>query len=201
MAGYTAIEDAGDTLVGLLRDRMSALLDTEEIALASPDSVGKNDKIRLSLYLYRVTESAHLKNQRRRSVDATTTAGSPLELDLHYVLTAHPSQTGNDETAKSGEQHRVLGRAMQVLHDDAIVRGSDLAGSLTGEPLHLSIESEPPGSVVNVWSTFDEKPFRPSVTYVVGPVAIESGREEEVPRVVESTGESHSAVGEGPGDG
>lgn len=196
MAGYSAIADVGETLVELLREEMSALVDSSEVALASPDAVGQGDDVRLTLFLYRVTENAHLKNQPRQAVDATTDRDAPLEVDLHYVLTAHPSTTGSDETAKSKEQHTVLGRAMQVLADNAIVRGSALEGTLAGEDLYVSIEPDSAGELQNVWSTFQDEPFRPSVTYLVGPVAIESTEEESAARIV-SRSMSSDPGGEG----
>lgn len=188
MADYAAIADTGETLVELLRDRMGGLIDPDEVALASPENVGGGNDWRLTLYLYRVSENGHLPeaDPGTREPDPTVASGSPLVLDLHYLLTAHPSNSGSDGTAKTKEQHSVLGRAMQVLGDNAIVRGSDLKGSLAGgEDLHLAIEPEPTDAVVNMWSTFPDEPFRPSVSYLVTPVVIESTREEPTGRVVE----------------
>lgn len=188
MAGYAAIADVGETLVALLQDRMGDLIDQDEVALASPDDVGGGNDWRLTLYLYDVSESGHLRNAESggRGPDPTVTPGSPLVLDLHYLLTAHPSTGGSDGTAKTKEQHSVLGRAMQVLNDNAILRGSELKGSLSGEEdLHFTIEPESMDAVTNLWSTFPDEPFRPSVSYLVTPVVIDSTREEPVGRVVE----------------
>lgn len=188
MADYTAIAGVGETLVELLQDRMENFIDGDEIALASPNDVGQGNDWRLTLYLYRVSESSHMKNAepRGQAPDPTVTKGSPLVLDLHYLLTAHPSKGRSDGTAKTTEQHSVLGRAMQVFRDNAIIRGSDLKGSLGAEDkLHLTIESESMDAMVNMWSTFPEQPFHPSVSYLVTPVVIDSRREEPVKRIVE----------------
>lgn len=196
MAEYAAIGDVGQTLVALLQDRMADLIDRDEVALASPDAVGQGNDWRLTLYLYRVAENGHLKNAEPhgRPPDPTTTPGDPLVLDLHYLLTAHPSKSGSDGTAKTTEQHSVLGRAMQVLQDHAILRGSDLKGSLGDEALHLSIQPESMDAVMNMWSTFPEEPFRPSVSYLVTPVVIDSRREQPVQRVVERRLEEYTAI-------
>jgi hypothetical protein len=203
MAGYTAIEDVGDTVVGLLRDGMADLVDSDEIELASPATVGKNDDVRLTVFLYRVTENAELKNQPRQQVDEATVREAPLELDLHYLMTAHPAKPGKGKgkTAKTVEQHRVLGRAMQVLYDNSVLRGSTLAGSLDDETLYVSMDSQSTDTVVNLWSTFQDKPFRPSVTYLVSPVAIDSTEESATGRVVERTGGEYSFTTEGGDDG
>lgn len=186
MARYSAIADVGDTLVELLQTNMADLIDDNEVGLASPDDMGSGNDFRLTLYLFDVTESPHHKTTDPPPTTHDRTLGSPLVLDLHYLLTAHPSRTGPDGTAKSREQHSVLGRAMQVLHDNAIVRGSVLKGSLAGEePLHISIDPDATEEIVNIWSTFDEKQYRPSVPYLVTPVVIESTRDTDTHRVLE----------------
>ena len=196
MPTYAAIADVGDTLVSLLRDRMGDLITDSDIALASPEQVEPGDDFRLTLYLYDVTENGELSNEPRPAADPTTQEGPPLVLDLYYLLTAHPSKGGNDKrTTKTMEQHSVLGRAMQVLHDDAIVSGSDLKGSLSGgDRIHLSIDSASSDRVVNVWNTFQDTPYRPSVSYVATPVLIESTREEPIQRVIESDIEEYATA-------
>lgn len=192
MAGSSAIADVGQTLVGVLRERMEDLVARNEIALASPDSVESGDDIRLTLYLYSLSESPHLKNERTDS-GSVDRSGHPLALDLHYLLTAHPAHSGADETARTAEQHSVLGRAMQVLQTDSILRGSDLKGSLDNtDELHVTIEQYSTDAIANIWTTFQEQPFRPSVSYIVTPVIIESTRKEEFEGVVRKTVESYS---------
>lgn len=195
MEGYTAIEDVGRTLVALLRDRMGTdLIDQDrEIALSSPNDAGPGDGTRLTIYLYRVTQNGHLMNAQRREVDADHYRRPPLALNLYYLLTAHPSDGGSDGMERTEEQHRVLGRAMQVIHDNSIIRGSDLKGSLADQPdLQVSISPQDMDEVMSIWSTFDETPFQPSVAYLVTPVLIESTEEEEVSRVVERRLEEYS---------
>lgn len=195
MAGYTAVEDVGDTLVTLLRDRMGDLVSKKkEIALASPGDVDRGDDVRLSLYLYRISENSHLKNAEREAVDPNPDRDRPLELELYYLVTAHLPRSGNDPTDKSKEQHRVLGRAMQVLHDNPVVGGSDLAGDLAGgRKLRVTPAAASADEVADVWSTFGETPYQPSVAYLVTPVAIESTREIEAERVRERTLEEYAA--------
>lgn len=202
MAADSAIADVGETLIGVLRDEMGDLVDQDEIALASPSTIGNGNEARLTLFLYRITENADLKNARREAIDPTSTGDpphlqpSPLALDLYYLLTAHPATGGSDETERSGEQHLVLGRAMQVLHDNAIFRGSELRGSLASDPEEERSEEElritvaPTDSpalddLVNLWGTFPDQSFQPSLSYLVSPVRIDSKREIPIGRVVE----------------
>lgn len=195
MGGYGAIEDVGRTLVELLRGQMGTdLIDQDrEIALSPPDATGHGDGARLTLYLYRVSENGHLKNERRPEIDVDRYRGMPLALDLYYLLTAHPSNGGGDGMERTEEQHRVLGRAMQVFYDNSIIRGSDLMGSLGEQAdLQVSIYPQAMDEVMSIWSTFDETPFQPSVAYLVTPVLIESTAEEDVSRIVERRLEGYS---------
>lgn len=193
MAADSAIADVGETLVEMLRDRMDDLVDRDEVALTSPASVGEGTDPRLTLYLYRITENVELKNAERLEVGDGKRREPPLALDLYYLLTAHPSTGGNDDTARSREQHSVLGRAMQVMYDNAVLRGSDLSGSLAGdsdEEVRISMnpmDQQSMDGIVSLWNTFQEQPFQPSVSYLVSPVSIASTREDAVPRVVEKT--------------
>lgn len=192
MAGYSAIADVGETLVEVLKDRMETLVDRDEVALASPGGIEASDEQRLTLYLYRIAENDYLMNTGTQETDVNRVSPAPLALDLYYLLTAYPSESGTDETTRTKEQHRVLGRAMQVLRDESVLRGSDLAGSLTEQRnlrvSRVSMNPESMDEVVNVWNTFQEKPFQPSISYLVGPVFIESTKEQEVDRVTERTG-------------
>ena len=201
MAEYNAIAEVGHTLVDLLEDRMDDLLDRGDVALASPDDQGeRGNDWRLTLYLYDVAENGHLANADRGDVAPDTGAvpDSPLVLDLQYLLTAHPTTGGNDGTQKTKEQHEVLGRAMQVFQDNAVLGGSDLRDSLTGEEsLRISIERESLDTVMNVWNTFPDQPYQPSVAYLVTPVTVDSRRQTPVQQVVERTVEERSIVGEG----
>lgn len=202
MAGRSAIADVGQTLVELLRTEMSDLVGRDEIALAAPSTVENGTDARLTLYLYRLTETADLKNVRPRVVDETTVRPPPLALDLYYLLTAHPSAGGADETERSEEQHTVLGRAMQVLHENRVVRGTALAGTLADhdEEVRLTVEATDPPSLetmVSLWGTFPDQPFQPSVSYLVSPVRIETP-DRSVSRVVEKEDRYHGGVGEAP---
>lgn len=199
MAEYEAITDVGETLVTMLRDRMGDLISREkEIALVSPGDVGAGNDIRLSLFLFQVAEDGHRRNAERRMVSSERVRNSPLELDLHYLLTAHPSKGSGDPTSTTKEQHSVLGRAMQVLHDTPVLRGSDLTGSLAGsQEFRVLQDPKPTDEILNIWNTFAEKPYQPSVSYLVTPITIESTRERTTARIRERTIEEDMRTGRG----
>lgn len=184
MGDHAAIADAGRTLVELLRDRMTGtgLLSTNQIVLASPVDDDLNNDVRLTVFLFDVRGTTPMEGAQR---DAGPDGS--LGLDLKYLLTAHPGKenSSTSTTARTANEHTVLGRAMQVLRDNAIIEGPDLQGSLStdDERIEVSLLAESTDSVVNMWNTFGNEPYRPSVAYLATPVEIESRREKPVERV------------------
>lgn len=187
MSDYTAIADVGETLIDMLRENMGDLIPTDSIVMVSPGEIEGTDSVRLSLFLYQVIENVHLRNQEMQIIDSTMLKYPPLALDLFYMLTSYPSSGIQDKTERTKEEHSILGRAMQVLNDNAILTGSALRGSLTENSDELRITSSPLSldDITKIWNTFQDKPFRPSVFYLVTPVKIESDREKDAGRVVE----------------
>lgn len=200
MAAPTAIADAGETLVDLLIDQMDASVNDKQVVLSSPERVKDNDTVRLTVYLYDVSQNAHMQNKEPPlPPDATVRPGDPLRLDLRYLVTAYPSTGNGDETANTAAQHEVLGDAMRVLNDNPVVAGTDLAGAFEGDDaLYVSEAEEAMDTVVSVWNTFGDRPYRPSVAYLVTPVVIDSAHEEAVGRVEERELAGPSGGGDGP---
>lgn len=186
MSNYKAIADVGYTLIKLLRDEMENFgVDRESIVLFSPGEIDSNDNIRLSLFLYQVLENVHLKNQELQLSGPTKLTFPPLTLELYYILTSHPPSGSQDKTEKSREEHEVLGRAVSVLYDHSVLKGSNLMGDLSeDEELHITMTSLSLEDLTKIWTTFPNKPFRPSVCYLVTPVRIDSEREMGVQRVI-----------------
>lgn len=190
MADHTAIAEVGRSFVDLLRDRMRSppragdpdpeIKNDSDVQLGSPDRI---DGARLSVFLYRVEENPHTTNDRREHLTPQADRPAPLELDLYYLVTAYPVE-GDDETVRSEDQHTVLGRVMQIVRDEGALRDTFLEGSLAGGPeLPIAPAALPIEDVTNVWSTFDSVTYQPSVSYVIGPVAIDSLRETASNRV------------------
>jgi len=185
MSDYSAIADVGETLIGLLRDNMEGLITADSIILASPGDIDSKDNVRLSLFLYQVLENAHLKNQEMQAADPTKLVFPPQALELYYLLTSHVSSGEQDRTEKTLEEHRVLGRALQIMHDNPVLSGSLLKGNLDkSDELHITLTSLSTDDLTRIWTTFQGRPLRSSVCYVVTPVRIDSVREIGVQRVI-----------------
>ena len=168
------IQDVSQTLLDLVK---TAGIDAE---LASPKSA--NPK-RLTIFLYKVHENPYLKNAEN-STPTTDINGNlvqnqaPLTLDLYYLLTAH-SHGANGMF----EAHKALSRAMRVLYDNGIVRGSllhtvDPTTGLTDKSvLRVTLNPITMEDMTRIWSVFPDMPYEISVTYLVTPVEIESSRQ------------------------
>jgi hypothetical protein len=186
MANYTVIADVGETLIELLRDNMEDLIARDSIILFSPGEI-EDDSTRLSLFMYQVVENDYLKNQEMRQVNSTALQYPPITLDLFYMMTSYPSTSIPDRTDRTLEEHRILGRAMRIFYDNAILRGSLLRGSLAGtdEELRIVLTTMNMENITQMWNSFEGKPYRPSVFYQVTPVPIDSTRQRDVDRVIE----------------
>jgi len=190
MAAYTAIADVSATLLGLLRDQFAARddvfsMDEAAVSLVAPDEVDEESETRLSLSLYRIEENASMKNtDLGHTGDPNVSQEPPLVLDLYYLVTAYPGSA--DGTAATVEQQRVLGLAMQTFHDNAVLSGEQLTGSLDAEAeLQLSLVNTSVDELTGLWTTYPDASFQPSVVYHVGPILIDSRQREEITPVTD----------------
>jgi len=183
MSNFTAIAGVSRTLQSLLRDRMESPV---PVTIAPPDvKVSSITEKRLNFYLYQVTENSYQKNQEIPGHGHPSAYGHPpLSLDLHYLLTAY----GSNETAEDAdlEAQQILGDAMRVLHDHAIItpdlhkEGNPseliLDASLLGEFERIKITLQPMTleDFSKIWTALPQANFRRSVAYQVSVVQIES---------------------------
>jgi hypothetical protein len=189
MANYDAIGTVSEAIIETLRsqihDRENVIsLNRNDISLTSPDDVGSDSDTRLSVYLYKVERN---KQQQPQTItEDNVRKGSPLSLELHYLMTAYPSTAGADETTNNRDQHSVLGLAMQVLHDNSGLDTERLGASFRDDPTpNIRMDTESETTVSRIWDSFRDVPLYPSVTYTVSPVLLDSRRKEEIQRVSE----------------
>lgn len=186
MSDYRAIADIGETLIELLRDNMQDLIPRRQsIVMASPGEIETNDDVRPSLFLYQVLENVHLKNREMQIKDPKTLVFPPIALDLYYMLTSYPSGV-QDITESTKEEHSILGRVIQIINDNAILKGSVLKENLVmnGYDLHITLSPLSLDDMTKMWTTFPGKTFRSSICCLVTPVIIDTKREITVQRVM-----------------
>jgi len=185
MSDYTAIADLGESLIRLLRNGMNDLVKPESIVLLSPADV-ENQDIRLTLFLYTITENNYLKNQEPIQKDPGRQLSPALHLDLHYLLTTYASDQIPDRTERTLEEQRILGRAMLILHDHALLTGSLLQGALAGsdDEFRISIQTLTLEDQNRIWSAFPNRSFRASVAYLLSAASLDSTRSSDSQRVL-----------------
>jgi len=200
MGDHSIIADVNDVLVRLLTTGMQSAFPTDppDISLKSPSEVatdGDTGKRQVSLFLFRVVEDADLGNRAAAEADPTSERRLPLQLRLHYLVTPYSKDRA--------DEHRIFGRALQVLHDHDSLDESDTTaerGNFAGSDDELRLVFRPLDieAATQVWNALSI-PYRLSACYEVGPVAIDSQRAREVRRVVEGRMRHGVPVREGVG--
>lgn len=181
MSASTAIGDVTLSLRDLLVNGQKPQKpeDRFEVSLKSPadETIGANTP-KINLYLFRIEENSFAKNRDWQAAGAEILHKQPLSLNLFYVLTPYARE--------QEDGHRVLGEAMRILYDNAIIEPSLLRESLehTAEALKLDLCPFNLEELTRVWNAFNI-PYRLSVCYQVRIVFIDSAVERTVARVRE----------------
>ena len=189
MSKHTVLQDIGLTLKHLLEKNIPpTLVSPDNIELESPNKAGDESVRRVSLFLFKVEENPHLKNQERHRMDHTKLKPAPLSLDLYYLITPF----ANDRS----DEHLILGKVMQIVYDHAIIRVPVLRGDLEGsdDEFRVTLFSLPFEEMFQLWQSFSERSFNLSVCYKVTPVEIDSTREIDANRVVEKQDQYYQKV-------
>jgi hypothetical protein len=184
MGDYTVLAEAGESLVSILWEeiqidpQINSLIDNENrISLDSPFDLQDNDSVKLSIYLYRITENASTKNRFPVQGNGIQSRKPPLTLDLHYLVTPLVGTVT--------DQQIILGKVIQVFYDRSILQGTDLTGSLaaSGEEVRLILNPVALEETTRVWQAM-EMSYRLSLVYLLRVVMVDSRREQFVQPVI-----------------
>jgi len=182
MANSDVISAVSETLEKRLTAGLSTLGPPPPIArlhdLVTPVT---NDPPTVTLFLYQIFEDPSVRNRvtTTRVVNGDLRSlKQPLGLCLHYMVTAW----GGDRHT----EQRMLGRVLQVLHDDAILDGLELSGVLAGTPAQLlvSLAALELEDRARVWSAIGQT-YRLSVNYEVRVVNVDAQTETSATPVLE----------------
>jgi Pvc16 N-terminal domain len=127
----------------------------------------------VTLFLYQILEDPSVRNRAgtQRIVNGEALRRrQPLGLRLQYMITAW----GGDRHT----EQRMLGRVLQVLYDDAILEGLDLAAGLAGsdEQIDVSLSPIELEDRARVWSAIGQT-YRLSINYQVRVVRVNAETE------------------------
>jgi hypothetical protein len=188
MSDYNVIRAVGQTLKQLLWSKMepdgtihSIIAHEWQISLKPPFKLitdTEPDEDYLSLYLYRVIENGEMKNRPLELKDTNILRYPPLSLNLFYLITPLVRNIPDRFDIEMEYDHLLLGKAMEILYDNAILKGADLRGVLanTAEELRIILNPISMEDINKIWSAF-MRPYRLAVSYEVKVIYIDSERE------------------------
>ncbi|MFI1018341.1 DUF4255 domain-containing protein [Streptomyces sp. NPDC020965] len=178
MGDFGVISDVSTVIVETLTRSLRGLsqVDPPIAELNDLSETVQTSPPKLTVFLYEIAEDPTSRNRppvRSLPPDAPTTRKPPMALLLRYLVTPW----GGDPPT----QHRMLGRALQALYDDAILDGVQLTGSLaaTNDALHVSLTPLTLDQKSWIWYAI-QKPYRLSLNYEVRVVNLDSAAATEV---------------------
>ena len=180
MAEYTALVEAGNALVELLRERMTPepISNGELIALRSPH---ESENCQLSVWLFHIEEDSHNNQAGYYQPSKEIQRIQPSNFQLNFLITAHSKAPSN---LREADRYRIIGSALQVIKDEPLLGKRFLSGSLleTGAQLHLSVERPNFDQMIKIWNN-NASPYKLSIICKALSVAIDSKRTRRVGRV------------------
>lgn len=176
MADFSIISDVSNEVLKLLRDNICPELiqSPESIALASPTD--KNADFQLGLYLYDIQELREYQRLDTIRLKGNQVQYPPKPLNLFFALYIN---TKSQLMSNAENEQRILGRAMQVLMDHAILYETteeETSASITLLPLSFEEKTK-------IWSVINV-PYQLGVYFSVAPVLLSSRRIRSFKRVV-----------------
>jgi hypothetical protein len=166
VSDFGVIADVSATLQSVLTNALSVLQPPPAPVAQVHDLQGTipTNPARLTIFLYEVVEDPSARNRPRvKGVvpPDVTLQKPPMALILRYMLTPWSGDRLTD--------HRILGRAMQVLYDAAIISGPQLVGTTlagTDATIKVTLELITLEDRARVWYSV-QQPYRLSVNYEV----------------------------------
>lgn len=192
MPNSSVIADVSLTLQQVLTDAFSTLVPGPPVAeVHDLHGAISTTPARMTIFLFDTIEDPAVRNQRPRRGIASpdiTQRRPQVPLILRYLLTPWSGDRVTDQ--------RLLGHALQTLHDDAILSGPQLQGGLEGssEAIKLKLAPLTLEEQTRVWHAV-QRPYRLSLTYEVRVIRIDSDDVRTSPPVLSRT--LGVAVGEG----
>lgn len=179
MSGYNIISDVTEAIIKILRAGMvpDIIPNTEAIGACHPSDKGD---IVLGINLYDVKRNTDVVEMNGVPVGKNKMRSPSLYLDLYYMITAY---SASDIRFRSIEEAKILGRAIQLLEGNSMLKGDILGKSAglkyTPKLEFLELESEEKTRLWNI----PEVPYKLSIFYKVYPVEIESLKISDITRV------------------
>lgn len=183
MAKYTIISDIGKGIIALLRDKLvpEPVDKAESIGICDPKERGGYI---VGVHPYDIKEDTSGRAAENKTLPDGSVQDPPAMVELYYVISV--SSKAEIET-KALDEAKIIGKIIQVFKDNPTIPARYMPNN-AGMPIEnvpismLPINME---EKVKIWTMFGE-PYKLSVFYVVGPVAIDSGNIHKAKKRVET---------------
>lgn len=179
---YTVSASVSNGILQLLRKHMvpDLIASREEIGLCTPEEHGD---LVLGLCLYDIRENDEMRINGMVPLDEQYQQYPPMYLNLYYMITAY---SNIDIRYREEENHRILTKTMQVLHDYPLLDGKTLETVPASLPdsLHIQYQNMTMQEKLEIWQNRKSE-CRLSLYYCVAPVKLDSTVKKEISRVRE----------------
>ncbi|MEM4988040.1 DUF4255 domain-containing protein [Collimonas sp. H4R21] len=205
MSNSLAIAAATATLQALVGQgvRTEPDLNDTTVTTLSPDKArdSNNSANQINLFLYQMLPNAAWRNRDMpRQVMPGETGMPPLALDLYFLMTAY----GRNNDVTQPFSHQLLGRAMSVLYDHALLGPDEIRAAITAsmpnsdldrqlERVRITLQPLSLEEISKLWTGFQTQ-YRLSVAYAVSVVLLESTQPVKTPIPVLTRGPGDSGV-------
>ena len=183
MGKYTSIAEVGMAIVRLLRRELvpDTLQNPGAIGLCSPTDRGD---YMVGIHLYDIRESEELRVNTMIARGAQELLYPPSYVNLYYMITV--TSTG-DIKYRSEEEHKILGRIVQVLADYPCLDRETLEPVTSRKQLdvELSMQNLTLEDKMRIYSV-PNAGYKLSLFYRAAPVEIESKKSRRTVRVMEA---------------
>ena len=183
MAKYTIISDIGKGLVSLLRDKLvpEPVDKGESIGICDPKERGGYI---VGIHPYDIKEDTSGGATENTTLPDGSVQDPPAMIELYYVVSV--CSKAEIET-KALDEAKIIGKIIQIFKDNPTIPPRYMPNNV-GMPIEnvpismlpLNMEEK-----VKVWTMFGE-PYKLSVFYVVGPIAIDSENIHKAKKKVET---------------
>lgn len=184
MADYTALVEAGESLVELLRTSLTPepIDNRELITLCSPHESEDN---RLTVFMFHLEEDAQNTQAGYYQYSKDIERIRPAGFTLNFLITAHSKAPVQ---IREADQYRIIGAVVQTLRDNPVLAPQFLRGSLrdTDSELHVSVERPNFEQMMKIWNNTSSR-YKLSVVCRMTGVTIDSSRERRITRVTDVT--------------
>lgn len=164
-------------------DPMVDAIGTMDVSLDNPQELEDASTEGVSVWLYLVQRDEQTLNCPPRRLRNDEVEYQPLPLRLHYLVTPIIDRESRQNSTEL--EQLVLGKVLQLFHDDTSLSGAQLRGALVGSGLEFFIRLEPLTleEITRVWDALD-RPYQLCVSFEVSVVPIQSGNQaRRVPEV------------------